>query len=364
MPATEIPPRNPSPPVSTELVEATPDLYDGQRWEAVYRDMHTIPALLIQMQDDLARSRRREAFWISVVFHMIVGILIVNWATVERYFPAARQISISSRSNIQQKDFTFLEMPPDEQKLTKRPNTTKMSDKDRIASSRTPQPKDLQKLLDAMRRGAPGMSAPPAQQPPQVQDQPAPQQQAQQPAPKPQDDNQASLRLPQTQQPKPSFDTGSMSAESAIAQAARAAMSSHGSYGGSGGDYGLGQGRQATKAVGELDVLSDTMGVDFGPYLNRVLHDVRLNWYNLIPEAARPPLMKRGKVSIEFAITKNGTIAGMKIIGPSGDVSLDRAAWGGITASNPFPALPTEFHGQYLALRFHFYYNPEDTNLQ
>jgi TonB family protein len=170
--------------------------------------------------------------------------------------------------------------------------------------------------------------------------------------------------MPATTPPKPTFDTRSMSAESAVEQAARAAMSSRGSFGGSGGDYGLGQGRQATKAVGELDVLSDTMGVDFGPYLNRVLHDVRMNWYNLIPEAARAPLMKKGKVSIEFAITKNGGIAGMKIVSPSGDVSLDRAAWGGITASNPFPPLPAEFRGQYLALRFHFFYNPDNTDMQ
>ena len=28
-------------------------------------------------------------------------------------------------------------------------------------------------------------------------------------------------------------------------------------------------------------------------------------------------------------------------------------------ASNPFPALPKEFHGQYLQLLFHFYYNPD-----
>ena len=64
-------------------------------------------------------------------------------------------------------------------------------------------------------------------------------------------------------------------------------------------DYGLGQGRQG-EAIGPLDVLSDTMGVDFGPYLARVLHDVRENWYRFIPDSARAPLMKKGKVSIEF----------------------------------------------------------------
>ena len=69
-------------------------------------------------------------------------------------------------------------------------------------------------------------------------------------------------------------------------------------------------------------------------------------------------MLKKGKVQIEFVILPDGKVAGMRLIGESGDVALDRAAWGGITASNPFSPLPSEFHGPYLALRFHFYYNP------
>jgi hypothetical protein len=42
---------------------------------------------------------------------------------------------------------------------------------------------------------------------------------------------------------------------------------------------------------------------------------------------------------------------------PSGDVSLDRAAWGGITGASPYPQLPKEFKGKYLELRFFFLYN-------
>ena len=130
-----------------------------------------------------------------------------------------------------------------------------------------------------------------------------------------------------------------------------------------GGYYGAGPGGSALK-MGPAEVLSDTQGVDFGPYLSRVLDAVRRNWYNLIPEEARPPLLKKGKVSIEFAILPSGKVAGMKIVGPSGDVPLDRAAWGGITASVPFAPLPNEFHGPYLALRFHFFYNPGKGDLE
>jgi TonB family protein len=122
----------------------------------------------------------------------------------------------------------------------------------------------------------------------------------------------------------------------------------------SGDAFGPGTGEHG-RQMGGLEILSDTQGVDFGPYVARILQDVKENWYRLIPKSAK---MKNGKVAIEFAITKDGKVAGTKLTDASGDVALDRAAWGGITASNPFPPLPSEFGGHYLALRFRFYYNP------
>jgi TonB family protein len=124
-----------------------------------------------------------------------------------------------------------------------------------------------------------------------------------------------------------------------------------------------GQPNTSPKTVGNMEVLSDTQGVDFGPYLSKVLAAVRRNWYILIPEEARAPQMKRGRLAIEFVILPDGKVAAMRLVAPSGDVLLDRAAWGGITASNPFAPLPEEFHGPYLALRFRFFYNPEKTDL-
>jgi TonB family protein len=110
---------------------------------------------------------------------------------------------------------------------------------------------------------------------------------------------------------------------------------------------------------GNVEVLSDTQGVDFGPYLSKVVEAVRGNWYTLIPEEAKRPELKSGNVSIEFAILSDGHIAAMKITHPSGDIGLDRAAWGGITASVPFPPLPEEYKGPFLRLRFRFSYNPK-----
>ena len=114
---------------------------------------------------------------------------------------------------------------------------------------------------------------------------------------------------------------------------------------------------------GGMEVLTDTQGVDFKPYLSKVLATIRQNWYQLIPEDARPPLLKQGDVSLEFVILKDGKVAGMRVVKPTGDLSLDRAAWDAITASAPFAALPQEFHGPFLGLRFHFYYNPAKGSL-
>jgi TonB family protein len=370
MPTTEIPPRNP---LSATPAAASPgsDLYDAESWESAYREMHDVPALLIQLQDDLSRSRQREALWISVVVHLAIVILAVNSNRLENLLYRRAVLVVSPQDLLREKDLTYLELPPDEQKVSKRPETNKISDKDRVATSRAPllDRGELKKILDSARAGAPGPGGPPVQSQPPAPAAPetaqnAPGQQDQPSQPSPPDQNQAArLQTPPTSRPKSSFNTGAMSAGSAIEQAARAAISNRGGYGGEGGDYGLGQGQPAQR-IGPLDVLSDTMGVDFGPYLARVLHDVRENWYRIIPESARAPLMKKGKVSIQFAIMKDGSVSGLQIVGPPGDVALDRAAYGGITGSEPFPPLPGEFGGQYLALRFHFYYNPDKTDLQ
>jgi TonB family protein len=364
---TQIPPARGAP--GQEPGRDGGELYDARYWESAYRDIDAPPALILQLQDDLSNSRRREAFWISVVVHLLVVLAIVNYDKLARFLPR-QALVVKPQVMPSGKDLTFLELPPDAQKVTKRPDTNIISDKDRIATSKAPQldRKELKKILDSSRPGAPGPAAPPS--PAQQQQAPAPAVTAQnnpapQPAPPPPPPPNQMAKLMTPQPSVNPFANGMVSPGSAIEQAERAAAASRGHYGDDGGDFGLGQAKQG-RALGALDVLSDTMGVDFGPYLQRVLHDVKINWYDLIPESARPPIMKKGKVSIEFAILKDGRVAGMRYEqgGSSGDIALDRAAWGGITASDPFPPLPSEFGGQYLALRFHFFYNPDRGDLE
>lgn len=339
-------------------------LYDRQGWETAYKELDDdarVPHLLIQLQDDLARSRRREAAWISIIVHLILIILIVNFERLEKWFPWMHSVVAVARPLSTDKNVTFLDLPKDLQKAPHK-SANVLSDKDRIAMSRRPEldPKELRKILSPP-PGRPGMNAPasPQQAPaPQIAQSPPPQR----PQPPPSNNPQ----LAQLQPPKPNIANefskyaGSMSAGSAVQQAARAAAAGRASGAGEAGDFGLGTGARG-RQVGNLEILSDTEGVDFGPYLQRVLHDVRDNWYQLIPESAQ---MKHGNLVIEFAIMKDGSVQGLRIVMSSNDVALDRPAYGSITGSNPFPPLPGEFKGQYLALRFHFFYNPTKEDME
>jgi TonB family protein len=102
-------------------------------------------------------------------------------------------------------------------------------------------------------------------------------------------------------------------------------------------------------------ILSDTRGVDFGPYLARVVFSVRRNWYSMIPVAAK--LGQKGRVGIVFEILKDGSVPQLRLVASSGSDPLDRAAIGAIRAANPFPPLPEEFSGEHLVLQFIFLYN-------
>ena len=109
--------------------------------------------------------------------------------------------------------------------------------------------------------------------------------------------------------------------------------------------------------IGDVEVLSDTQGIDFGPYLAQTLKAVRKSWFTLIPESVDAPVRKKGKVALEFAIKKDGHLTGMRLDESSGNVVLDRAAWAAISDLKVLPALPAEFKGDYLLLRIRFYYN-------
>ena len=99
---------------------------------------------------------------------------------------------------------------------------------------------------------------------------------------------------------------------------------------------------------GGIEVLSDTNGVDLGPYRKDLKHDVKEHWYKLAnaiaPQSER---LKKGTVAIEFTVGRDGAVLGMRIVATAGEVVLDRAAWGESQGPIPFDRCPrstTERH--------------------
>lgn len=113
-------------------------------------------------------------------------------------------------------------------------------------------------------------------------------------------------------------------------------------------------------ASAEIMVLSDTDGFDFGPYLSKeVLPTLQKAWAKLAPSMLAPSASKKNtKAVIELAIQKDGSLGEMSLTESSNNKNLDAAMMNSFKAATPFHALPTQFKGKALALRFNFSFNP------
>jgi TonB family protein len=303
--------------------------------------------------------RRREAAWLSLITHAVAIALILFLPRWTSSGPVIVPIKEKQQS-------TFLTLPEDQLKV-KPPKTDVISDKDRIAQTKTPtvNKETLRKLIDERKPGPPKPSAPPPTGQQAMQQNPATTQGVA-PIPETRQTPQttAQLETPVPAAPKKSpfaLSSPGASMNQAIASVASGHTGTAVEFGG--GEYGSAVHPKVDNRGG-LEILSDTMGVDFGPYMKRLKYTVQTHWDPLIPESAMPPVMKKGVVVIEFAITKEGKVMGMKLISSSGDVALDRAAWAAITDAIPLPNLPTVFAGDYLQIRARFYYNPDKNDLE
>lgn len=366
MAATQTPPSPPENPVEPRL-DRPPSRYDS-------RPAHELLDVIDDLEGSRFSARVREAIWVSVILHLLVFWWIL-YGPRPKLFQTATVVNPMQVTPKNPPEQVYLNMPPDLVKK-KPPPTNIISDQNHVAQTKHPTlDKKTIEELEAMRRA--GRPTPPPQPRQQARPQSMPQQQApaprqmaraaQPPAPRqpvqreslpsaPSATEQAQVRpTPRTsrsqsqqQAQQPSMSVGEM-----IRQAERNAIRSNGEN----GDNGEGAPLAHPGMQSGVEVLSDTMGVDFGPYLRQVVQATQQSWDLLIPEAARPPLLKSGRVAIQFLIMPDGSIKKMQLVLPSGDVSLDRAAWGGITGASPFPPLPKQFKGPYLALRFYFLYN-------
>jgi TonB family protein len=316
-------------------VETRPPVTDGE-----------LHLLIGDLKDEVTRYRRREAAWISLIVH---GSLVLALIFMPKWLPTTTVIVPVHENN---KDAIFLDA--DKSPPVKPPKTDIISDQNRRAQTPVPDKETLRKLLDARRPGPPKPA--PQPQPQQEQAVQAPQQPSQVP-PQPRTTETAKLEAPQPKENP--FVVKSPGAS--INQAIQSAASNHASpsvpFGG-GGDRGSGI-HPKVDVRGGMEILSDTMGVDFGAYMKRLKVTVEDHWFPLIPEDALPPMMKKGRVVIDFAIMKDGSVQGLTVVSSSGDVALDRAAYGALLNAVPLPRLPVEFSGPFLRIRAAFYYNPD-----
>ncbi|MGH9415768.1 MAG: energy transducer TonB [Terriglobales bacterium] len=323
-----------------------------------------IEDLLLEFRAERRRAKRREAAYLSALGHLaLLALLLLS----PKIFQPVR-IPLSPSQAEQKPQLTYLELPPE---LITRKKTTQpkaLSNRNRhfdhptkiTDSLSVPVPRPAPKPTPAT--PPPGPLAPKAAAaPPQPVTKATPPPAAAAPKPKPAPDSGLKLEdIPQPAPPKLNLHISAADQlRQAIEQAARdGARGSHTvsesaplprpTTGGSGasapGQTGAG-----------VQILTDTQGVDFDPYLRRIVEIVRRNWYAVMPETVY--LGTQGRVVIIFNINSNGTVPGIHPVGLSGTASLDQAAEASISASNPFPPLPSQFHGPFITLQFSFYYN-------
>jgi len=320
--------------------------------------------LLLELENEVARWRRRTMFLVSVILHVVLVLILLFSPDLFRRGAQMMGLNVQPAPK---REYSYLWLPPEVlRRLQEPPETNAFSDRNRRAQGRSPRV-DPNGLRMPYSRGntplpeIPGGGTPAAPTLPPPAAAPGPMPGAPAPKPPPQDAQKDSglrledvrpqgggagkLRLPST--------TPGEAIQQSMEMASRGRSS--------GAPSGPGEGNlqfenlRPNFSTEAPIILSDTRGVDFGPYLARIVLIVKRNWYSMIPESAR--LGEKGRVAVVFEILKDGSVPQLRLVASSGAEPLDRAAVNGVRASIPFPPLPDEFTGNHLVLQFIFLYN-------
>ena len=307
----------------------------GSRW--IDYDTHELLEMISDLEDERRWARLREGIWIAILIHAVL-LSALTW--IPKYIFRVPPVVDPFDAIKQRKDLSYLDLPPDALRNL-RPKVT-------VKPVPQKPPQIDKKTLEALNKPSLPLPSTP---PPKVEEAPA-----QPPPPNPQSQSQLEAPQPKAVPARPSFAMGSQNPADQLRDAMRGASRGPGL----GADNPQAGGGLAMHpgAGGGIEVLSDTQGVDFSPWLRRWHFETEHTWDPLIPDEVNPPLLKQGQVQIRFKVLPNGRImdGSMILEGRSGDTALDRAAWGALTGSN-YPPLPREFHGPYLELRAVFMYN-------
>ncbi len=350
MPLTETP-DNPSQTPPREPVQVAPLKVRAGRYGEL--EQHELLQMLDAIDDERARGRFREAIYISIFVYLALTWFLFYGPRV--LFHQGKIVMPADAIRQHEKELTYLDLPKDLSKLAT-PKSTKPAQPK--AAPRQLDRKTLEQL-QAMRRAAETPKPPPPArnlpEAPKPQPVTPPQQARVEPLPLPMpkpvpvrpSPSPSSPAIPDA--PRPNFGS-TPSASQSMRDLARGATSSRGASGAGGFSTSVGH----TGGSGQAEILSDTMGVDFGPYINRLLMRIRAAWIPLLPEETEPPLNKEGTTLIRFRIEPDGRLSYMHLDDSTRDPAIDRAAWSSITSQGQFPPLPAEFKGPNLDLRIQF----------
>lgn len=348
MPTLETPPNSAPPTPTPPAREPSSGKVKAGRFGEL--DHSELVHLLDSLDDERAKARFRESIYISLFFWMIVVAFIIF---APRIFPRRPEFVLPSGLS-ENKAPTHLSIPPDVQRALEHAPKFKSPPKgpgrapEQAATPQAPAPQPARQQPPSApvpQRAAP---TPPPAPPPVVQQSPIQQ-------PKTPQQALPSAPAPSTTPSRPNFGNPNTSARDMVQQSTRAP-----SGGGGLSIEGGPNGPVARRGMGTgVDILSDTEGVDFNPYLQQILREIYETWLPLIPEEARPPLNKQGETLIRFTIMPDGTIGPMALDGSTHDDAINKSCWGSITGVGQFPPLPKQFHGPNLELRIHYLVNRE-----
>ena len=123
--------------------------------------------------------------------------------------------------------------------------------------------------------------------------------------------------------------------------------------------YAQGESLQNIQGSGELgpSIQFDTKGIDFGPWLNRFIAQIRRNWF--VPYAA---MSLRGHVVLSFNVHKDGRITDLQILEASAIDAFTKSGFNAIKLSNPTMPVPPEYPDEHGLFRVTFYFNETPPN--
>jgi TonB family protein len=289
----------------------------------------------------------------SIAIHIALIIFLIS---APRIFPA--HVPTQQEIDLARKQLSFVYMPPETP--TPKPPTPKLRvdpkmlekiappvEKPLLPAPAPPPPQPAKPLQELPEAPTPHVTPQVTPQPPQVAQNlsPPPPQPSQLDPVRPQPNKSLNLNLPDSS----AGETLQHQLQDAIKRGNTGTYQQQSPIPGTGG--------QGPTMGNSVQILTPTEGVDFNPYIQRMLATIKRNWYAIMPQSAL--MGDRGVVLVTFQINPDGSVQQTDPLmeRSSGKTPLDNAALSSIRASNPFEPLPKEFHGPYMRFGIYFLYN-------